>query len=58
MNEKTKEFLEFYRQLCEEYGLLIEVGYSEGSTDGYLGVETILNPNELEDHIKELEEGS
>jgi len=57
MNKKTKEFLEFYRQLCEEYGLYIDIAYGEVPSDLGLMIEEVVCPSEIENHIKELEEG-
>jgi len=55
MNEKTKEFIEFYRQLCEEYGMFITTQCGEGSFgDISTCVENITQANELDEHIEEL----
>ena len=53
---KREEFLEMYKQLCEEYGMYIGVYCGEGSF-GEVGVEIedSASENELTDHFKEIE---
>jgi len=55
MNEKTKEFIEFYRQLCEEYGMFITTQwFFAANGDISTCVENITQANELDEHIEEL----
>jgi hypothetical protein len=54
---KTRQdFLEAYKSLCRRYGMLIEVNFAEGSTDGVMSVEKVITPDEIEEHLKELTE--
>jgi len=60
-NEETKRasFIEFYRQLCEEYGMCIEANQGESSMgDIELSVEDCFTPTDLDIHIRELTDNS
>jgi hypothetical protein len=58
MDEKTKDFLKEYRALCELYGMYIEAYSSESGMDIGTGIEHVVCPSEIENHIKELEKTS
>ncbi len=60
-NEDTKRasFIEFYRQLCEEYGMKIEANQGESSMgDIELSVDDYFTPVDLDIHIRELSNNS
>jgi hypothetical protein len=55
---KKKQFIEFYQQLCEEYGMYVGTWISESGMDNGVCVEDITQEDELEGHVKELKETS
>jgi len=55
---KKKTFLEMYKVLCEEYGMYVTAYYGQTPSDTGICVEEALSEQELETHIKELEETS
>ena len=51
-----KDFLDAYKSLCNRYGMFIEVNYGEGSTDGVMSIETAVTSDDVDNHLKELDE--
>ena len=57
--EKQKEFLDMYKELCSEYGMYINLACGEGSYgDMRVEIETVLSEDELPRHFKEIENNS
>jgi len=58
-DQKILSFIEFYRQLCEEYGMRIEANQGQSSMgDIELSVDNYFTPKDLDIHIQELKDNS
>jgi hypothetical protein len=58
-DQKKAEFIEFYQQLCEEYGMCIEANQGPSSMgDIELSVDDFRTPKDLDIHIRELKDHS
>jgi hypothetical protein len=60
MNTDTKrqQFLEAYQMICEEFGMYVGAWCSPSGMDMGLCLEEALSQEELEEHLKEVEESS
>ena len=57
MNEKEQAFLDFYKELCKEYGMCINTFFGETPSD--IGTEVCeTTPEGLEEHFKEIEKNT
>lgn len=54
---KVKDFLNMYKELCREYGVYIMAWSNEAGSEIGLDVDIATTPEEIEEHLKELEEG-
>jgi len=56
MSVKRQEFFEMYKELCKEYRMYIDIGYEEGSSNGYPIIDDVLETKDLDLHFKEVAE--
>lgn len=53
---KKAEFIDFYRQLCEEYGMIVTAWYGEAPSETGTHIDDVASQEEIDEHIKEINE--